>query len=1244
MKLKAAMMVLSAAASCAFGAIKDTEWCVIETPDTAYPGQVIEVKVTLKEGAVPPGLKVSNHLQWMRKEGFGGMLSWVPGKDAVPGKTVVFKHKPSNFNEKISSISPLVFLSPNDDFKSMTKRANGSNILFSKSAEDAKKAESRIRPSTVTFKKSSLRIDPITKEAGQGDAVKVAVHYDLSPEDNWGDGTKITLTPLGPWIDNPDGKYTKSRVHIGVKGLGSRTVSVEPGKGTKVFEFKLGKPHKYNDLTWMAYYTGGDGKKWPWSVRGGSLDFKVVPDAFDLAAMAPGGVFTYDEVPRINIVWGKKAKRGGEYEISFKFTDSDGKSAGASVRTVSVPADGSETELEFPEIKARGVILVEGSIEGLGTGDAVIARIPNLEKRIGQARTPFGVTNVSTPEESAVARKLGMTYCRHFVNWCDLEPLEGQWMLDKLNGSINANNEAGLVPWICLVKPPSWVLPGDTHGAGFEPFPFCRDKWENTARHLAETFKGRIWGFEWLNEIVPGNKSLVPEEDYIDFCRIGTEAVKSVDSALKVQLAGGLWPRNFRTDLLAKGVVEYIDVLPVHYSDRTGVQEAIRDAAAAGKSRLEIWDNESARGLSVWGMPEAEALTGSVVQSKWVMRNWPAELAAGARCIVYFGGNAQAAGNWTYLRDAATPRPVAATLAVLSDKIGLARPVGTTAVNENTIMHLFEENGRGIAVASTISSNDGDKAVLSFNAGTGSVVVTDYKGESKTVKTENGVLTMEVGAMPVFIEGFRLADAAVMASVWLNGQDIASYNPMAAAASNVDTDIPVCVKNTLAEPVSGSVRVNVNGTDLGSVQKFSLKPGEDAFFKFAYKPGAEEGIIEASVCMEWDSPEKVSAEKAFRLVQIRADKLGNLLENGNMEEGVSGKSPKGWNSKTAKIVEIGGKGPGMEGHAMEFSKSDGWQHAMQSIEIPVPGKSYLYTAWVWNDNMSAGSNLMVTDDKGATKSYYTPHVFSAPQNTGFWRLMTHRRSVGENIRRMSFQPVAKGEGRSLYDNIRVTMYEGTDYAAEAAERKTDIVIDGDLSDWKFSEPIPLLCDNQISAENGYVWTPENLSGMAEFVWDDKALYLAVMVKDDVHDARTTGDKTAEGDSLRVAFHPMNRAEGEDGKAFEWIIGAAAPGGGSGRHTLYRPESRSGGLRSGHLARDSSVYEVAVKRDGDITCYEVRIPWSETGLSGATIGTKAGLSMQLIDSDGTSARGVMTWGGGLRPNWSPSLFGVLTLAP
>jgi hypothetical protein len=72
--------------------------------------------------------------------------------------------------------------------------------------------------------------------------------------------------------------------------------------------------------------------------------------------------------------------------------------------------------------------------------------------------------------------------------------------------------------------------------------------------------------------------------------------------------------------------------------------------------------------------------------------------------------------------------------------------------------------------------------------------------------------------------------------------------------------------------------------------------------------------------------------------------------------------------------------------------------------------------------------------------------------------------------------------------------------------------------------------------------------------------------------------------------------------------------------------------------------MVVKRDGNRTIYQARLPWSQLGAISPTAGVQFGLSLQLNDNDGKGRAACMTWGDGLQPNWNPSLFGVATLVP
>jgi len=133
----------------------------------------------------------------------------------------------------------------------------------------------------------------------------------------------------------------------------------------------------------------------------------------------------------------------------------------------------------------------------------------------------------------------------------------------------------------------------------------------------------------------------------------------------------------------------------------------------------------------------------------------------------------------------------------------------------------------------------------------------------------------------------------------------------------------------------------------------------------------------------------------------------------------------------------------------------------------------------------------------------------------------------------------------------------------------------------------------------------------------------------------------EGDSIVLAMDPTKRGPDAEAKAFAYYLSAAAPGSGSGKHTLLRPKERSGGRPAGHLFRDSSIYDMAVTRRDGLCTYELRIPWGEIGVPGR-LGTKLGMSIQLNDNDGRGRAARMHWGQGLLPAWQPRSFGLVTL--
>ncbi len=300
-----------------------------------------------------------------------------------------------------------------------------------------------------------------------------------------------------------------------------------------------------------------------------------------------------------------------------------------------------------------------------------------------------------------MARRSGnSTFCRHLpAPGAGLRARAATWRPEPLErDKASARPAHGVAPMLCLYDPPPWAtIHRDRMAVGYQAFAFDEAGWRDAATTMTRRWRGTLAAWEWLNEIVPGDV-IDPVNTYLSFCRIGTAAARAEDPAVRILLAGGLWPRNFRLGLLAGGIAKDIDVLPIHYGAGSGVVEARADLDAAGAKDRTVWDDETGRGISTWHVPLAEALR-DTTQQDWVMGQWPGELAAGAERLLFFGGEGDAAGNWDYCHEDLSPRPVAATLAVLSSKLHRAVPQGSFMLGAEGPFHLFAVGEHAVLVA-----------------------------------------------------------------------------------------------------------------------------------------------------------------------------------------------------------------------------------------------------------------------------------------------------------------------------------------------------------------------------------------------------------------------------------------------------------------------------------------------------------------------------------------------------------------
>ena len=1077
------------------------------------------------------------------------------------------------------------------------------------------------RPKSVTFKKSYIWLEEAPKETRAGDDLVVRIHYQLDPSDTWGDKpTQMMCMPLGPWIDNPDGVVNKKRQHVGYPGLGVQHKPVEPGDHVIEFRYRLQKTFRYNGCSFLCKFKQPDGKDWPWEWRGGGMKVIKESDTFYLEPTALGGLFKYGEVPEIRIGWGPKASSAKSGRLAVR--DVNGKTV--LEKDVACAPGRKEQTVALEGIKVRGCFSATLSVDGVGEDYCYFATVPKFERIEGRS-TPFGVTNIYDEDFAKIASSLGFSFTRLFTTWKGLETDPGNWHFEGMDKTIALNSRNGLRPWICLYAPPAWALPEGMWQAGFEPSPFDLKAWANAVTKIGTRYRDTLWGFEWLNEIVPGNKCKDPVKEYVAICRAGYQAAKAVNPKFVCQLAGGLWPHNYRIDCLNAGVGEWVDVLPVHYSTYEGVLEAKEDLAVRGVRKVRVADNETASGMSVWNMDAKSTLAKSIGQCRHVMTRWPDELCAGAVFICYFGGSGDPCGNWSYMIDAKSPRPVAVTLGVVQNKIGYAKAVGKFFV-DGLPVQLFERDGKAIAFVCS-PGKDGVEVALPAK---GAALVTDYLGNESQAAGGK----VKAGDMPVIVEGLDLDQMKLHAALRVGASKLPAAEPQVVVDASEKMAVPVEVRNPYPDARTFTLTPSAAAWGGGKSVTVSLKPRESKSLELYYSPNAGAkipGMTKLSVAVATKGVKPV--EKPFLLYAIDPNAIGNLVRNGGFEKG-----GEAWGGKNP-VVDA----PDGSGKALLFAGAGKgkYKSAWQSIELPVPGQSYLYTCWMWGDRQGGGSNLGESFSDGTkSKTYYMPAVFSmGAQGSSGWRLMVKRFDSKANTKGLALTPVAEGTGKTYYDNVSLSLYRGTDFAAFAAKK-------GGAGE---ASPIPLCCDNQVRSDGGYAWSPANLSGIASLSWDESGLMFTCEVKDDksapkaIVSSAATGDEALKGDALALALFPKVGADGKPEDAqLRWYMSLASPGGGSGATTLFRPKAYSLGLKSGQLAKDSSVYQVSFRRAGDRTVYDLKIPWSEIPGFSPAKGASFGMSLVLFDSDGAQGLGRMVWGAELGDGASGC--GIVTLLP
>jgi hypothetical protein len=200
---------------------------------------------------------------------------------------------------------------------------------------------------------------------------------------------------------------------------------------------------------------------------------------------------------------------------------------------------------------------------------------------------------------------------------------------------------------------------------------------------------------------------------------------------------------------------------------------------------------------------------------------------------------------------------------------------------------------------------------------------------------------------------------------------------------------------------------------------------------------------------------------------------------------------------------------------------------------------------------------------------------------------------------------------------------------------SNIIIDGNLNDWKDAYPVHLRGDERNSTG---LYVKNNLDAVAYTKWDADNFYIAVEVTDDIHKQSETPSNLWKNDSVQITIDPLNDkstsyssddmewgfALNNDGTKSVYIFSSNAP----------NPKGEVSGQVSFEAVRDE-VYKK--------TYYEIKIPKSMINQFPAIENSLIGWDVLVNDADYQNGRdNFVNWTKGLGDSKNPSLYDTFKL--
>jgi hypothetical protein len=173
-------------------------------------------------------------------------------------------------------------------------------------------------------------------------------------------------------------------------------------------------------------------------------------------------------------------------------------------------------------------------------------------------------------------------------------------------------------------------------------------------------------------------------------------------------------------------------------------------------------------------------------------------------------------------------------------------------------------------------------------------------------------------------------------------------------------------------------------------------------------------------------------------------------------------------------------------------------------------------------------------------------------------------------------------------------------------------------------------EGQVVRTGGDWRGPTDLDGQVYFAWDERALYVALDVSDDVHHQPFQSGSLWKGDSVQLGLAAGMPGETDAYQEYAVALTKTGP-------KMYRRSNIGGGPKLVEPAR------VAITRNEErnTTQYELAIPWDD--LDEIQHGDEVfSLSVLVNDKDGDGRKGWVEWGQGIGSGKNPAAYQPMTI--